>query len=149
MEDNQIEQLAANKIIDFAKGQSSKIWHQMVMDWNWDNYKSFLNWLIENPESDQATILMIYWKSNPEDEFPNKQLIENNFIKEFYKNHFFSFDPENDEGDNWVSYISEEVKKTIPAIMFRKLEGENVSYPEGFIEGMPEKLFYEIEDFYE
>ncbi|MHC5354590.1 DUF4274 domain-containing protein [Myroides sp. LJL115] len=46
-------------MIDFAKTQSTKVWHQMVMHWNWDNYTSFLNWLVDNPTTDKATILMI------------------------------------------------------------------------------------------
>ena len=146
MEDIDIEQIANAKILDFAKSQPPKIWHQMVMDWNWDNYKTFLTWLIENPKSDRATIAMIYWKSNPTDNFAHKEHIESNFSNGFYKNQQFSFVPENDEGDNWVSYVSEEAKTAIPEIMFRKLQGENIAYPEGFIEGMPEKLFFEIED---
>ncbi|NAW50660.1 DUF4274 domain-containing protein [Elizabethkingia argentiflava] len=149
MEENQIEQIAVNKIIDFAKTQSTKVWHQMVMDWNWDNYMTFINWLVENPNTDKATILMIYWKSDPSTDFLNKKLIEDHYFKEYYKQHLFSFDPKDDEGDDWTSYISEESKKEIPQLMFQKLSGEKIPYPEEFIEGMPENLFYEIEELYD
>lgn len=148
MEEKKIEQIAVNKIIEFAKKQSTQIWHQMIMDWNWDNYNAFISWLVENPDTDKATILMIYWKSNPGQKFPHKKLIEKNYSKGFYKQQLFSFNPEDDEGDNWVSYVSKESKSFIPKEMFQELKGTQISYPEGFIEGIPESLFYEIEELY-
>ncbi|SDD44759.1 DUF4274 domain-containing protein [Niabella drilacis] len=149
MEEKEIEKIAVNKIIEFAKTQPGKVWHQMMMDWNWDNYMSFIHWLIENPNTDKATILMIYWKSNPGTDFSGKTLLEENYSKGYYSQQLFAFDPENDEGDDWTAYVSVESKKRIPPMMFQKFPGENVPYPEKFIEGMPENLFAEIENLYD
>lgn len=149
MEKKQIEQIAIAKIIDFAKVQSNKVWHQMVMDWNWDSYKPFINWLVENSNTDKATILMIYWKSNPDKDFFDKKTIEENYVKGYYKQQLFAFNPEDDEGDDWTSYLCSKSKENIPQLMFQKLLGENILYPDGFIEGMPESLFYEIEELYD
>ncbi|RQO29717.1 hypothetical protein DBR32_14110 [Taibaiella sp. KBW10] len=149
MEEKQIEEIALNKIIDFAKKQNPKVWHQMVIDWNWDNYMSFIDWLVANPDTDKATILMIYWKSNPGRDFSNKKRIEENYRTGYYKQHFFAFNPQDDEGDDWTTYVKEEAKNTIPQLMYQKLSGEEVPYPEGFIEGIPEDLFNEIEDLYD
>ncbi|MCS4225906.1 DUF4274 domain-containing protein [Sphingobacterium sp. BIGb0165] len=145
----EIETIAVNKILDFARAQTTEIWHQMVMDWNWDNYKQFLKWLIDNPDTDKATILMIYWKSAPGKGFRDKQLIEERYINNYYHHQSLAFDPESDEGDNWVSYLPRPEKESIPKELLHKLEGKNVPYPEGYIEGMPENLFDKIEALYD
>lgn len=118
----------------------------MAMEWNWDNYMEFIEWLINNPESDKATILMIYWKSGPNENYKNRNIIEERYKNNFYKNQEIAFDPENDEGDNWVEAFAND---TIPEIMFAKLKGKKVPLPENYIEGLPEKLFYEIESLYD
>jgi len=149
MEEKEIEKIAVNKIIDFAKTHSGKVWHQMMMDWNWDNYRPFIDWLIDNPDTDKGTILMIYWKSDPGSGFPGKKRLEEHYIKGYYPQQLFSFDPKNDEGDDWTSYVSAGQEHLIPQIMYQELHGEDIPYPKGFIEGMPEHLFDEIEDLYD
>jgi hypothetical protein len=147
MEGNKAGEIAIKKIIEFAQNSTSDVWHQMIMDWNWDNFTGFFDWLIENHDTDKATILMIYWKSGPSKYFKNKDIIENRYINAFYKKSEIAFDPKNDGGDDWTKYII--TTDTIPEIMFNKLDGRNIPYPENFIEGIPEKLFYEIEELYE
>lgn len=149
MQEKQIEEIAVNKIIEYAKTQPTEVWHQMVIDWNWDSYKGFLEWLIDHSDTDKGTILMIYWKSAPGNGFTKKQIIEERYRNGYYKQQSFSFDPKDDEGDNWVSYLSLAGRENVPEEMFQKLNGTHIGYPKGFIEGMPEALFYEIEELYE
>lgn len=148
MEESQMLELANKKIIDFAESQNPKVWHQMTMDWNWDSEYNFLDWLINNSKTDRATILMIYWKSSPSHGFKNKILLEERYTNNFYNNQNIYFNPKDDEGDDWTEYNKDGAFE-IPKIMFTQLEGEYIEYPNGYIEGIPEKLFYEIEELYE
>jgi hypothetical protein len=83
---SKIDEIAINKILDFAKNSTKEVQHQMAMEWNWDNYMEFIEWLINNPESDKATILMIYWKSGPNENYKNRNIIEERYKNNFYKN---------------------------------------------------------------
>jgi hypothetical protein len=150
MKESEIVEMANRKIIEFAKNQESEVWHQMVMGWNWDNNTDFLDWLIDNPKTDKATILMIYWKSVPNERSKNKKVIEERY-NNFYNNQKIAYNPKDDEGTDWISEIInyDNSINTIPEIMFQKLEGKNINYPKDFIEGLPEDLFYEIENLYD
>jgi hypothetical protein len=85
-------------------------------------------------------------KSGPNENCKNKSVIEERYENNFYKKQEIAFDPEDDEGDNWVEEFANDA---IPEIMFVKLEGRKVAFPDNYIEGLPEKLFYEIENLYD
>ena len=50
--------------------------------------------------------------------------------------------------NDWTSeYSNQKTVREIPAIMFEKLAGEKVEYPDNFIEGLPEMYYQKISDF--
>ena len=63
--DEKFEEIVNDIVLDYVKTANPEIWHQMAMEWNWDCSSAFLNWLVDNPKTDKATALMIYWKSAP------------------------------------------------------------------------------------
>ncbi|WP_378181146.1 DUF4274 domain-containing protein [Aquimarina sp. SS2-1] len=129
-------------IIEFATKQSQETLHQMVMD-SWDCTSCLKDWRVDNPFTDKATMLMIYWKCNPGNikTFKDKnamstnpynrkllnfvEKIESNYVNGFYKSGSFQLDPE-----FWVKQHSEIEQSTrIPEIMFEKVEGKKVAEP--------------------
>ncbi|AZA98276.1 DUF4274 domain-containing protein [Chryseobacterium joostei] len=158
---DEFQQLFDEMVIQFAEKQTPKIWHQMAMEWN--ETSVFLHWLADNPNTDKATALMLYWMSGPRyfKQFKNREeagsntskfdLIENiesKYLNGFYNKQNFSFDPNTADfsGTVWVEeYLDKTIVREIPVIMFEKLEGEMVEEPEGFIEGMPPEL-YDLHD---
>ena len=148
--DDFFEEVLLKRIPDL----SPKVWHQMVMEWNWDAYPSFLDWLIANPKTDKATILMIYWKSEPRhnnaSDFVEK--IEQQYLNGFYKQSNFLFNPKDDVGEDWTAISSDAYTRKIPDIMLQKVEGEKIPEPDHFIEGIPpeiDNLIQELFDVYE
>ena len=157
----EFQQLFDKVVIEFAEKQTSEIWHQMAMEWN--ETSAFLHWLADNPKTDKATALMLYWMSGPRyfkqfktreeagsntSKFDLIENIESNYLNGFYKDQRFSFDPNiaDYSGTVWADeYLDKTIVREIPAIMFEKLEGETVAEPEGFIEGMPPEL-YDLHD---
>lgn len=80
--------------------------------------------------------------------------LEDKVINGFYSINEIAFDPTNDiDNYDWTSdYLDEPVVKEIPTIMFQKLEGKIVDWPENYDEGLPVKYaqkIYDILDQYE
>lgn len=40
-------------------------WHQVADQWNWDNGSDPLRWIVEQPNCDRATALLIFWRGEP------------------------------------------------------------------------------------
>lgn len=78
-----------------------------------DSYPAFINWLIKNTETDKATILMIYWKSEPrfKESTSFAEKIEPLYLSGFYKQANFSFDPKDDIGEDWTSSFPDSDKR--------------------------------------
>lgn len=157
-------------VISYAKQADARELHQMAMEWNWDDDKPFLHWLIENPDTDRGTILMIYWKYGPrywkqfkdrehvlaEDEYVESfdiiQNIEQKYTSGFYKTGRFAFDPNKKDYDGTVwseEYSDKPAVSEIPAVMLQKVDGETVEPPEDFEEGIPPALIEQMEETYE
>lgn len=139
--------------------------HQMAMEWNWDSNDHFFQFVVDNPHSDKATVLMIYWMAGPrfDKQFETKEeskehmgsdstfelleKIESNFQKDFYKNARFHFDPDAEDhtGTVWAMQdLDIATKRDIPGIMFQKLEGEVLDTNDTFEEGVPPELATQI-----
>lgn len=149
MTEEEIRKIADNKVIEYAKGVSPKEWHQMAMDWNYDSSKIFLEWLVDNQQTEKATILMIYWMSSPKHGFTYQKKMEENYSSGFYTNEMISFNPKDDDGLDWTQEYPELDSSQIPSIMLKSIEGEEIKSADNYIEGIPESLFNEIEDLYE
>lgn len=147
----EIKKLVSEKVIQYAESASPEVWHQMVMDWNWDNDYGFFQWLVYNPNAERATILMIYWMSGPRYGFSFKDILEEKYIEGYYKNQSIGFHPECDaDGYNWTIGNREILNpQPVPEMMYKEVNGRNIECLGNYIEGIPEHVFYEIENLYD
>ncbi len=153
-DDETLDDFFEEVLLKLIPNLSPETWHQMVMEWNWDSYSSFLNWLIKNPKTDKATVLMIYWKSAPRynKDFGLVEKIEKQYLNGFYKQSNFLFNPKDDVGEDWTVISSDSYDRKIPDIMLKKVEGKKIAEPNDFIEGIPpgmHNLFQELFEVYE
>jgi Domain of unknown function (DUF4274) len=160
------DKLVDNLIADYLKKAMPKTIHQMAMEWNWDTSDHFFDFIVDNPNTDKATILMIYWMAGPrfEKQFATKEesqqrmgscstfvlleKIESNFQKGFYNSNEFFYDPNSEDhtGTIWTMQDLEiKTVRDIPDIMFQKLDGEVIETNNNFDEGIPPELFEQIE----
>lgn len=151
----------SNKILlDYVKDATPIVWHQMAMDWNYDSDNAFFDWLIDNPQTDRATVLMIYWMSAPQlnkqykdrddvlskeawyiDDFDFIETLEPKLLQGFFQNNNFSYNPKGDHtGTDWTTQYSDlKMVREIPAQLYQAQEGLIV--PEAnFIEGIPQDV---------
>lgn len=156
--DQEREELRNELIIDFLKKNDPKERQLLAMSWNFDGPKEILRWIIDQPDTDKGTILLLYWCMGPgffKENYADRKeceekdswdledydlidTIEKNYVSGFYKTQVFAFDPANDPyggGINWTTqYGTEKDLARIPAVMFQALEGEipeNTSWDDG------------------
>jgi len=148
--------LLHNKIWEeFLNNATPKEIHQSVISSNWDGNDFLLNWIKDNPKVDKATILIAYWMSGPRwmKQFKNREEVDSWVLKKFdfieelelkYVNGFWTvnnieMDPKCDQdGYDWTSdYADKKIAREIPPVMYTKLEGEKINYPDNFDEGLP------------
>ena len=164
----EFEALCDATVLEYAASATPRIWHQMVMDWNWDSGLYFFQWLLNNPATDRATALMLYWMGGPRwfkqvanrteahatkdpyislKFFDFSEELEAKYAAGYFTNSHFAYDPAHDhDGYDWTKEYADKVAvRAIPAIMFEKLSGETVEKPIGFVEGMPEPLATRID----
>jgi hypothetical protein len=157
-------------VIDYAKNATPVLLHQMAMDWNYDNSNAFFNWLIDNPETDKATALMIYWMSGPRwskkfadreevskttswylEDFDFIERLEEKILTGFFKNSNFAYDPANEHtGTDWTQeYLDEKVVREIPTELYKPLEGLIVPEATNLMEGYPPDVCTQLDALYE
>jgi hypothetical protein len=94
--------------------QSPEEVHLYAAHYNWDNGDESMRRLIDHLKIDEGTVLLIYWRANPQffrqygtrDEVPDWtrsdydliKEIERRFAEGFYTQHKFHYDPRNDNG---------------------------------------------------
>ena len=111
----QYEKISNQLIIDFLKNATPKERHQLVSEWNHDSGYEIFNWIMNDPETDKGTALMMYWMSggannkiyaDREDMMKTSswdaerydfiEQLEEKYLLGFYKNQNLSYDPTND-----------------------------------------------------
>jgi len=163
----QYEDMYIDTIINYLKSASPKERHQLVQGWNWDSNSEVLTWIANDPSTDKATALKMYWMAAPGyykqyasiEDVPKYAVgdynfvinIETKYVSGFYKNHNFAFDPDNDEqGEGWTAaYPNLETKSEIPAVMYEKLTGEEVAPNNELEDGIPLHIYNELIQLYE
>ena len=112
---------------------------------NWDSGEEFANRLLDYSHIDQATVLLLYWKSTPAyskqylnreevladvswyvDDFDFIDRLEQKFLAGFWKNQKLAFGFFGEYGgENWSKHCrkTSDMKREIPAIMMQSLEG--------------------------
>ena len=133
---------ALNGQLSVKKLQTSLEYHYLAWHWNWDEGIKPLEWIIQQPNCDRGTALLIYWHGAPTwfCQYENKQDVKTNegtltlynFLKKiekrvednFYTTQAISFDPQNDEGHDWTAEYSDKlIKSPIPEKMLRLSSG--------------------------
>ena len=152
------DRLSNNILLDYVRNATPVVWHQMAMDWNYDNSNAFFDFLIENSETDKATALMIYWMSAPRfskqyedrndvlakeswyvEDFDFIEKLEAKLISGFFVSSNFAYNPKKEHtGTDWTSeYLDLKTVREIPAQLFESLDGQIVPEASSFIEGFP------------
>lgn len=163
IDDEEFERLSSALIIDFLKKHDPLARQQLVVSWNFDNGKDVLQWIAQQPDTDQGTILLLYWYMNPQffkkyqdredclaqdsdwilEDFDLVETIERNYLANFYQGQKYAFDPRNDPYNghyNWTNELDEtEQKRAIPKKMYEPLPGEIIACP-NWTEGIPDEL---------
>jgi len=139
-------------------------WHIYVARSNYDDNGAALQWLIDNPQIDRATALMIYWNLGAEwyaqfddsDDLYEAQrervamlrLIEERY-PDYYANQGIWFDPKHSDGTRPGDYADITQKRAIPAKMLEATTGSeyvDTENPDGYDEGLPLELVERIYD---
>jgi hypothetical protein len=172
MTEDEFDAKSATIVLDYAATASPRIWHQMAMDWNWDSGLYFFRWLLNNPATDRATALMMYWMAGPRwykqvadhaaaqaaadlfislDKFDFLESLEQKYCAGFFATNQFAYDPAHDhDGYDWTQeYTDTTAVREIPALLFQKLPGETVEKPWNFIEGLPKVITQQLDALYE
>lgn len=160
--EEEFDQLSAELVIDYLKKRNPKERQMLALCWNFDNSKEVIRWIVDQPDTDKGTILLLYWYMEPGfykkfadreeceeeafwalEDYDIIQTIEKNYLSGFYRNQKYAFDPTNDEYSDhydWTSeYEEEEAKVKIPKELFLALEGEWIENPQ-WEEGIPTEI---------
>lgn len=151
-------------IIDFVESATASERHQLVSGWNHDAGYEVFNWISNDPKTDKATALMMYWRSGgfhnkmyvskddmlkvaswDEERYDFIEQLEAKYLSGFYTKQKLAYDPTNDVlasgcsiGYNWTIEISKgELKREIPMEMLSKLDGEHIEPEKEWAEGIP------------
>ncbi|MBM7846332.1 DUF4274 domain-containing protein [Herpetosiphon giganteus] len=121
-------------------------WHQMMLQWNWDGNLEPIWWIIQQPNCDFGTALLIFWRANAGYyyQYPNREAliadrgnpaiydllkqIELNYLNGFYQNQAFGYDPTNEDGDDFTQDYVEQRQQAIPEGMVRPSPGPIIKY---------------------
>ena len=103
----------------------------------------------------KGSVLTFYWKHQPQ-YLPTKEflnIIEDNYLKNFYVNEKIFFNPTNDNGENWTE-VYEKTKlevREVPLKMKEIVQGETVPElfeVEEFEDGLPIRYAEKIMDYF-
>lgn len=107
--------------------------HLFVARSNYDGNTQALHWLVDNPDLDRATALMMYWylgaawyvqfaseqdmESYEQDTFQYLKLLEQRYSEGYYADRGIWFDPQQSEGGRPDDYPRLPIKRPIPDVM--------------------------------
>jgi len=151
------------ELIKFLEDKPPDYWHQLAWNWNFDGGIEPLAWIINKPQCDKGTVLLIYWSIVPslgdyknidevdkhqKDAFSLIQDIQSKYIEGFYKNEKITFDPRDDRGINWEKDYNETKKRIeIPKDMYTATKGKKIQWID-IPEGIPDEVFEKTEKYH-
>ena len=162
IDEDEFDEFETALIIDYLKKNPPKERQLLAIDWNFDNSKEVIKWIAEQEDTDKGTALFLYWYMNPQffkrfksreecekdaswalEDFDIVEILEKNYIKGFYKNQKYAFNPKCDiynGGYDWTKEVDEDkMKAEIPKEMYIALEGEVLASP-NWAEGIPSDI---------
>ena len=162
IDEDAYDELSAELIIDYLRKHDSEFRQMLALSWNFDNPKKVIKWIIDQPDTDKGTCLLLYWRMAPDfskqfvsreecenthswylEDYDIIQTLERNYTEGFYKNQRYAFNPRHDsyqDGYDWTANLKlSEFKVPIPQEMFTPLAGIALKTP-SWEEGIPEDL---------
>ena len=61
LSEEELDALEYKWLVEWLESVPTADWHAFVHQWNFDNADDILRWLVDNPRTERATALMIYW----------------------------------------------------------------------------------------
>lgn len=125
-----------------SKINSSEPLHYLASGINWDGDLEAINYVVNHPNCDRGTALLVYWYNQPgfwslkteselkEYELESFQLhreLEKRLLGNFYKQSAICFDPYTDQGLDWVSSLNKRELENIPPSLIQISIGKRLS----------------------
>ena len=163
LDEDEYERLSNELLIDYLKKHDPHARQQLVTSWNFDNGNTVLQWIVEQPDTDKGTILLLYWYMNPSffkqyadrndcisqgaawalEDYDLLTTIEHHYLSGFYQSQVYGFDPKADPYNNGYDWTQEnqdtQLKAQIPDEMLVSLAGTTIEPPD-WPEGIPSEL---------
>ena len=154
--ENRFNEMVNNIWSEYLSQASTEDLHQTVLTKNYGdvyiggNGEWIMLWIVDNPNTEKATALLLYWKLGARgiiDKYPLIDKLEENLINNFYKSQLLGFNPKNDtEGYNWTSdYRNNPIQRDIPIELEHSIEGQNVYRSSDFEDGLPIEYYEKID----
>lgn len=161
MTDEERTQAIRSIVLSYLQGATPEQWHVYVARSNYDDNAPALRWLIDNPQLDRGTALMIYWymgaagyvqfasedqvKDYEKDTFRLLLLIEQRYADGFYTQGRIWFAPEHSEGGG-PSETRQPYVRPVSTLMREEVGTELVDIePEDYDDGLPFEVMEKIE----
>ena len=172
LSEEEIDTLEFRLLVEWLETVPTAEWHAFAHNWSYDNADDILHWLIDNPRTEKATALMIYWMAGAgffkqyataaearavgasvEKDWNFIQKIEANYLSGFYTAGTVGFDPAHDNfpsfgGYNWTAKYQDQKKALeIPTQMLEAVPGiqPHSEVTATSIEGIPAHIWAQLE----
>lgn len=63
--EEEFDELSTELVIDYLKKHGPKERQMLALCWNFDNSKDVIRWIVDQPDTDKGTILLLYWYMAP------------------------------------------------------------------------------------
>lgn len=63
--EDEFDALSMELVIDYLKKHGPKERQMLALCWNFDNSKEVIRWIVDQPDTDKGTILLLYWYMQP------------------------------------------------------------------------------------
>ena len=168
LSEEEIDALEYKLLVEWLETVPTMEWHVLAHEWNYDMSHDILRWIADNPRTEKATALLLYWTGAPryhkqyatveeakanyvEADWLFIHDIEAKYLAGFYTGEVVGFDPANDNytgfiGMDWTSnYKDKTAALEIPAAMFKAVPGVHPSSTIEYPNGMPEHIYNQLE----
>ena len=127
--EEEFDELSTELVIDYLKKHGPKERQMLALCWNFDNSKDVIRWIVDQPDTDKGTILLLYWYMAPGfykkfadreeckeeafwalEDYDIIQTIEKNYLSGFYGNQKYAFDPANDEYRDYYNNVISKIE---------------------------------------